>query len=107
MTGEKLSVVSPLGHETVDLQARAPRLDSLNGKTIAEMWNGDFKGHYTFPIIRELLQERFDGIKFVPHTEFPHSTIRGTAEHQRQVDLEMVSLAKQHGADAVIAGNGG
>jgi hypothetical protein len=107
MTETTTAVISPLGRATVGAQARTPRLTTLNGKTIGEMWNGDFKGDFTFPIIREMLYERFDGLKIVPHTEFPHSTIRGTASHQRQVDAKMLALAKNKGCDAVIAGNGG
>lgn len=107
MSESRMAVISPLGRETVGEQAGAPRLETLAGKTIGEMWNGDFKGDFTFPIIREMLLERFEGLQVVPHTEFPHSTIRGTAAHQRQVDAKMLALAKEKGCDGVIAGNGG
>ena len=101
------AVISPLGRTTVAERSGAPRLETLAGKTIGEMWNGDFKGNFTFPIIAEMLRERFEGIEIVPHSEFPNSTIRGTAAHQRQIDGEMAALAREKGLDAVIAGNGG
>ena len=107
MSDEKIAVISPLGGETIAARGAAPRPESLDGMTIGEMWNGDFKGDFTFPIIRELLAERYEGIKIVPFTEFPYSTIRGTAEHQRDIDAQMLALAKEKGCDAVIAGTGG
>ena len=102
-----MQVISPLGGNTGEASFAAPRLDSLNGKTIGEMWNGDFKGNFTFPIIRELIQERYEGVKFVPYTEFPYSTIRGTPAHQRDIDDRMAAIATENNCDAVIAGNGG
>ena len=103
MSEEKVSVISPVGSETIAAHHSEPRPDTLNGKTIAEMWNGDFKGDFTFPIIRGLLMERYQGVQFVHNTEFPYSTIRGTPEHQREIDAEMIALAKEKGCDAVIA----
>ena len=102
-----MKVISPLGGKTGAATFSAPRLNSLNGKTIGEMWNGDFKGNFTFPIIRKLIQERFEGVNFVPYTEFPYSTIRGTPAHQREIDEQMIAIAVENRCDAVIAGNGG
>ena len=107
MTEPRMEVISPLGSETMDAQASAPRLETLNGKTIGEMWNGDFKGDFTFPILRELLRERYEDVRVVPYSEFPYATIRGTPSHQREIDARMIALAKEKGCDAVIAGNGG
>ena len=56
---EKLAVVSPLGLPVVKAGGSAPRLDTLAGKTIGEVWNGVFKGNFTFPIMRKLLQQKF------------------------------------------------
>jgi hypothetical protein len=107
MPDATMAVISPLGNETIGAQTAAPRPDTLNGKTIGELWNGDFKGNFTFPIIRELLHEHYDDVKIVPYTAFPNSTIRGTPAHQREIDSQMIALAKQQGCDVVIAGNGG
>ena len=52
----KLEVVSPVGLEVVRRSGSAPRLKNLDGKTIGEVWNGVFRGEFTFPIIRKLLQ---------------------------------------------------
>ena len=53
---EKIEVVSPVGGEFIGQTTIAPRLHDLAGKTVCETWNGLFKGDFTFPIIRKLLQ---------------------------------------------------
>jgi hypothetical protein len=104
---EKIEVVSPIGSESVERGALAPRLDSLEGKTICEAWNEGFKGDYMFPRYRELLKEHYPGVKVIPYTEFPYSTIAGTPAHQREVSRQIAALAKEKGCDALITGNGG
>src|SRR5687768_7670679 len=47
------SVVSPLGDSTVQKSAMAPRLNTLDGKTVAMVWNHSFKADITFPAIEE------------------------------------------------------
>lgn len=100
-------VISPIGSESVDKQTIAPRLDNLNGKTICETWNRDFKGDIMFPIYRELLKERYPGVKVIPYTEFPFSTLSGTPQFQREVSQQIAAQAKEKGCDAIISGNGG
>ena len=53
---ESFDVVSPVGEETVKPKSVAAPLDSLEGKTICEVWNGVYKGNETFPALRELLK---------------------------------------------------
>ena len=103
---QTLTVVSPEGLEAVKRSGPAPRLDSLDGKTIAEVWNGVFKGDVTFPIIRAQLRERFPGVHIVPYTEFPHAPATDHPARQRALAQEIAALAKQKGCDAVISGNG-
>jgi hypothetical protein len=103
---EKLAVVCPAGAAAVKVSAIAPRLDDLNGKTIAEVWNGVFKGDITFPVIRKLLQAKFPGIKIIPYTEFYHQPGSDVPAHQRELAREIVATARRHGCDALISGNG-
>jgi len=63
---DRIEVVSPAGGESADRKSIAPRLRDLNGKTVAEIWNGVFKGDETFPVIRQALRERYPGIRYVP-----------------------------------------
>lgn len=103
---EMEKVISPIGGETVQKETIAPRLDTLDGKTICETWNEYFKGDYTFPVCRELLKERYPGVKIIPYTEFPASLIEGTPIDQRKIAKEIAALAKKKGCDALISGNG-
>ena len=89
-----MEVYNPTGVvETVN--SHAPRLDTLNGKTIGEVTEGMWEYDRMFPLIRRLLQERFSDVKFVPYSEFPI----GIA----QIDVEgLGEMAKEKGCDAVI-----
>ena len=107
MHQKEIEVVSPLGAESIEKKTIAPRPETLEGKTICEAWNGDFKGDFTFPAYRELLKERYPDVKVIPYSEFPFSSIRGTPAHQRELDRQIVALAKERGCDALISGNGG
>lgn len=100
-------VIRPIGIGSVEKQPVAPRLDSLDGKTVCETWNRDFKGDIMFPVYRELLKERFPGVNVIPYTEFPFSTLSGTAAFQREVSRQIAEKAREKGCDALISGNGG
>ena len=104
---EKLSVISPIGAEAIEQKNLAKRLDTLNGKVVAEVWNEDFKGDIMFPIYRELLKERFPEVKIVPYTDIPYASLKGTPSYQREVLNDIIAALKAKGADAVITGNGG
>ena len=99
-------VHSPIGGQTLQQQPLSRRLDSLEGKTIAESWNGDFKGDVTFPIIRKLLKTRFPGITIVPYDEFPYLYGTDSPAHQRALAAQIAGRAKALGCDALISGNG-
>ena len=103
---EKLEVISPAGGAAVKVSAIAPRLDDLNGKTVAEVWNGVFKGDITYPVIRKLLQAKFPRIKIIPYTEFYHLPGSDVPAHQRELARETVAKARALGCDALISGNG-
>jgi hypothetical protein len=104
---EKLSVLSPIGAEAVEQKNLAKRLDTLNGKVVAEVWNEDFKGDIMFPIYREMLKERFPDVKIVPYTDIPYASLKGTPSYQREVLGSIITALREKGADAVITGNGG
>lgn len=104
---ESYEVISPSGSEAVERKNLAKRLDTLNGKTVAEVWNEDFKGDIMFPMYRELLKQRFPDVKIVPYTELPFASLKGTPSYQREVLAQIIAGLKAKGADAVITGNGG
>ena len=104
---ERFEVVSPTGRESIAGKAVSPRLDTLDGKTVGETWNHDFKGDYMFPVYRELLKQRYLGIRIIPYTEFPASPLSGTPSYQREISQRIADLAREKGCNAMISGNGG
>ncbi len=101
------SVVKPLGEVTVKQITMAPRLDTLDGKTVCEVTHMDlaFKSSITFPIIRELLKKKYPTIKIIPYTEMPlYDRKRGDPV---QMSKDVIAAMKAKGCDAVISGNGG
>lgn len=103
---EKLSVVSPAGLPAVYASRPAPRLPDLNGKTIAEVWNGVFKGDVVFPLVRKALQRRYPGVRIIPYTEFHHLPGSDVPSEQRALVAEILDQARTKGAHAVITGMG-
>jgi len=101
----RLKVLNPCSHVPITA-TNAPRLDTLEGKTICEIWPGGvFRGESTFPVIRELLQEKFSDVKFVPYTEFPHAR-HGLSPYEIPVD-KIGGVLREKGCDAVVIGNSG
>ena len=102
-------VVSPRGKAVVtEKQGPAPRLDTLEGKTVCEIWNASFAGDVTFPIIEKMLRERYPDVKVIPYTEFPWTTIDSLRGPIKAKMLGTVRAALvEKGCDAVITGNGG
>jgi len=101
----KLEAFSPLS-DLAAIGENAARLDSLNGKTVCEVYTtGDYGGDRTFPVIRELLKKRFPDVKIVPYTEF---AIGEPKASPRWGPLDQVAaILKDKGCDAVLLGNGG
>jgi hypothetical protein len=100
----KLEVFDPSGYSEFMQQSQyASRLSDLKGKTIGEISNGEHGGwevERTFPLIRQLLNERYPDVKIIPYTEFP-SGVNG-------IDVDNIGdIVKARGCDAVIGGNAG
>jgi hypothetical protein len=104
-----LNVVSPVGENVSEtITSLAPRLETLDGKTVCEIWNGGFKADVMFPIIEEMLRARYPSVKVIPYTEFPAVTIASLESVKKAGTLEAVRAALlEKGCDALITGNGG
>ena len=101
-------IISPLGKPDIEPTSPATRLDTLEGKTICEISNGGFNDRISFPIIEQMLKERYPGIKIVPYSEFPLTTINAFWPERKSETLEAVrNTIVKNGCDAVITGNGG
>jgi hypothetical protein len=104
---DEVSVVSPLGLPVTQSTGLARRLSSLEGKTIGEVYNHHFKGDQMFALYRELLKERYPGVRIIPFTEMPASFVGGDPASHRRIAQEVAAAAKEKGCDALIIGNGG
>ena len=94
----EITVHDPSGaHEIRHLFAE--RLDTLEGKVIAELAADPSKWqpHRTFPLLEEEIQSRYPTANFIPFTEFTQGLgISGE---------EVAEAVKARGADAGISGN--
>lgn len=104
---EKYEVVSPIGERNVGMITMAPRLDTLEGKTVCELWNESFKSNVTFTVIRELLKKKYPGIKVIPYTEMPRHHMMENPGVANAESEALIAALKEKGCDAVISGNAG
>lgn len=107
MSGDEVGVISPVGLPVTQNKGIASRLPTLEGKTIGEVYNHHFKGDQMFGLYRELLKQRYPGIRIVPYTELPASFVGGDAASHRRIAQEVAAAAREKGCDALITGNGG
>ncbi len=80
----------------------ARRLDTLEGKTIAWVWDYMFRGDEVFAQLEESLEARYPGVKFVSWSEFGNT--HGSEE--RTVVAALPQKLKALGVDAVVSGLG-
>jgi len=90
----------PRGPRQQRARALAPRLETLEGKTVAQLWDQLFKGDVVFEILEEGLRARFPGVKFVSWRDFG-STHGG---EEKEVLAALPEKFKAMGVDAVISG---
>ena len=65
-----MRLVNPLGFPEKMQHALAARLKSLEGKTIAFIWDYIFRGDEIFAHLEEGLKARYPGMRFISYTEF-------------------------------------
>ncbi|MDB5808081.1 MAG: hypothetical protein JWN94_203 [Betaproteobacteria bacterium] len=104
---ENLSVISPEGRPLGTTTNISRHLDTLDGKTIGEVYNNHFKGELMFQTYRRLFREKYKNIKIIPYDEFPIVYVGGDPETQKRIAKEIAAIAKEKGVDAIITGNGG
>jgi hypothetical protein len=104
---EKMGVISPEGVPLGVTQNISAHLDTLEGKTIGEVYNNHFKGELMFQTYRRLFKQKYPGVKIIPYTEFPIVYVGGDPASQRKIAQQVAALARERGCDALITGNGG
>ena len=78
----------------------APRLETLEGKTVAQLWDYLFKGDQVFELLEAGLKARYPGVRFVSWREFG-STHGG---EEKTALAALPARFKELGVDAVISG---
>ena len=104
--GPCYAVVSPMGRSSVEMIRQAPRLETLEGKTIAVV-GVSFMTAVTHPEIKRLILEHYPSARVILLDEigiagpYPAPGVKRKAKEDFQAKL------KEMGVDAVISGNGG
>jgi hypothetical protein len=95
-------VVWPRSPRGVQRHRRAPRLDSLDGKRVAFLWDYLFRGDELFPLLESELTARFDCVEVLGFEVF--GNLHGADEKARVSrlpdDLRTLEV------DAVVSGMG-
>lgn len=100
------AVVSPVGQSTVKMIDMAPRLSTLDGKTIAVV-GGSFMASITHAEIKKLIQENYPTAKVLLLDEIGSAGVYPAPGITRKSKDEFQRKLKELGVDAVISGNCG
>ena len=100
------AVVSPVGRGTVEMIAQAPRLTTLESKTIAVV-GVSFMTSVTHPEIKKLILENYPGAKVILLDEIGTAGVYAAPGVTRRSNEEFKSKLRSMKVDAVISGNGG
>lgn len=101
-SAESHAVYWPRGQQTVSVQPLSPRLDTLDGKTVAFLWDYLFRGDEIFPMIEQKLRQRFSNITFIGYEEFGSTH----GDEERAILEGLPERLKALKVDAVISGMG-
>lgn len=100
--GSDYAVVWPRSAKAVETRPLARRLDTIEGKTIAFLWDDLFRGDEIWPILKRELSGRYPGVTFVDHDAF--GSTHGDDEHR--VLAELPAKITSMKIDAVVSGMG-
>jgi len=95
-------VVWPRGRRDVKTVSLAKRLDTLEGKTVCELWDWLFHGEEAFPAIERELTKRYPGIKFVNYKVFGNTH----GGEEAKVIASLRDKLRENKCEAVISGIG-
>lgn len=92
-------VVWPSGERRLKTRPLAKRLDSLNGKTVAQLWDYLFAGDEVFEALEEELAKTYPDVKWVSWREFGSTH----AVNEKEVLASLPARFKELGVDAAIS----
>ena len=99
---QQYEVLWPRSRRQTGIRPLARRLDTLNGKTVAQLWDFIFRGDEIFALLEEGIRQRYPDVKFVSWREF--GCTHGSDEHE--VLASLPGQFRAMGVDAVISGMG-
>ena len=100
------AVVSPVGRSSMEMIQQAPRLQTLDGKTIAVV-GVSFMTKVTHPEIKRLILENYPSAKVILLDEIGIAGPYPAPGVTRKAKEEFQAKLKEMRVDAVISGNGG
>ena len=92
-------VVWPRGERRQALRPLAKRLDTLEGKTVAQLWDYLFAGDEVFSTLEEKLRAQYPGVKFISWREFGSTH----AVNEKELLASLPGRFKELGVDAAIS----
>jgi hypothetical protein len=92
----------PRSPRQVQMKPLAKRLESLEGKTIAQMWDYVFRGDQVFGLLEEGLKARYPNIKWVSYKEIGNTH----GGEEREIVASIPRRFRELGVDAAISGMG-
>jgi hypothetical protein len=92
----------PRSPRQVQVKPLAKRLDTLEGRTIAQTWDYVFRGDEVFAALEEGLRARYPGIRWVSYREFGNTH----GGDEREVVASLPRRFRELGVDAVVSGMG-
>ena len=90
----------PRSPRQTGIKPLAGRLETLNGRTIAQVWDFLFRGDAVFAHLETAIKEKFPTVKFVSWREFGSSH----GGEEKEALAEFGRKFKEMGVDAVISG---
>jgi len=103
---KEYAVVSPVGRSSVEMIDQAPRLETLDGKTIAVV-GVSFMTRVTHPEIKRLILKNYPDAKVILLDEIGFAGPYPAPGVTRKAKEEFQAKLRQMHVDAVISGNGG
>ncbi len=100
------AVVSPIGHSTVPMIQQAPRLTTLEGKTIA-LVGGSFMATITHPELKRLIEQHYPTARVLLFDEVGAAGVYPAPGVVRRSKEEFQEALRRKKVDAVISGNCG
>lgn len=92
----------PRSPRRVTRKSLAARLETLDGKTVAQLWDFLFRGDEVFALLEEALKARYPRVRFVSWREFGNTH----GKDERRILAALPQRFKELKVDAAISGMG-